>query len=643
MDCLQQFYPLLAESVDRDEIGLCQWIDTGRTVDTAMPELYELIGRRRQWKAVYVCTELDDPNGPYPADPFNPYDFAENRDRDGLTIEDGRLVDCEAPLIRLTHMLGGMPSPEPKFVSTVVESAGRVPRMEYHPVTDEETAARKRAYDEWVEANAFHGPPPTEIILVKLRSAAAAWDTLSRVSSSWQVHTEADSSEFWKRNLYPHNCRFLVFDMEKRGAMRQQSDLFRFWLSVLLISRNDVDPNVLQAHRLYSLDLSLNDAALRETFQQTVNRLNVARYRLEKSIAQDEAQRAGTDAPIPDYSVSVPISFQLPRVSDMHFDPGDYGLTGGEGSADLTVWDAYSRAARRELETLLRSADRTLDKASERVRESCRYDASEVTPLTQYQEEDMVDSLAEVYQTMLEQQEALPAALRDVEDDIDAADADFRAGAIERVTGGQAAFALGVPIGLAALCVLPGLFLGGSYLRVGASMAGAALLLALTLLIVLRVQRTKLLRLAERFQAVFQAVVSQLSFNASAFSDFLGSVASHMRGRSYLNEMRLIRVKRDSSYYFKQKHVKAIDLFLAKLSFWSAALHVGIDPHSVDILDRIDDYDGEIDYDSLYTFEQGKTYAVPLNRIGVSIGAPFSFIERIEIDREELYDDDKRL
>jgi hypothetical protein len=499
MDCLQQFYPLLAESIDRDEIGLCQWIDTGRTVDTAMPGLYEMIARRRSWKAVFVDTEPDDPHGPYPADPFNPYDFLENREREGMTVEDGVLVDCEAPLIRLTHMLGGIPSPEPKFEARLIEESGRVPRMEYHPVYDEKTAERKRAYDAWLEANAFRGAPPTEIILLKARNAAAAADTLNRVSSSWMVHTEEDSSEFWRRNLYPHNCRFLVCDMQKRGATRRESDLFRFWLGVLLISRNEIDPNVLQAHRLYSLTVELDESAASESFQQTVNRLNVARHRLRKSIERDDQLRAGTDAPIPDYQIGVPVSFQLPRVSDAQLDSGDFGLTGGAESSDLRVWSAYSAAARRELETLVRSADRTLDKASERVREKCRYTEAEVTPLTQYQEEDMNDALRKDYRSILVRQESLPGSLQDVEADIDAADADFRDGAIARVTARQAAFAFGVPIALAVLCILPGLILGGEYLRAGIAMAGAAVLLAVSLLVVLCVQRAALLRLADRF------------------------------------------------------------------------------------------------------------------------------------------------
>lgn len=641
LDCLQQFYPLLSENIESDNIGVCQWIESGATVDTAMPELYDLISRKRAWKAVIVCSEFDDVNTKYPADVVNPYDFLENKEREGLTIVNGEVVDCEAPLIRLTHMLGGIPSPEPKFKATVIEPENRVPRMEFHPVDDDETATQKKAYGAWNEENMFKGLPPTEIILVKVRKASASKDMYSLVSSSWQVHTEADSSEFWKRNLYPHNCRFLVFDMEQRGVMKQQSDLFRLWIGILLISKNDIDPNVLQAHRLYSLNILLDENALAESFQQTINKLNMAKYQLEKSIAKDEENISEVDAPIPDYTIGVPVSFQLPKISDIHFDSSDYGLTGGIGSGDMTAWETYSKKAKRELQVLVQSTDRTLDQAASRLRDRCEYSEVDVAPLTQYQVEDFNVSLSKVYKEMLEQQEALPARISDVEEEIDEANTKVRNAIIQRMTGGQASLALGITIASIILCLIPGLFFSQSKIVVGFAMLISAVLLGLAGLLVLVSQKKALVKLAKDFQMVFQNVVGEISHNASAFSDFLSSVASHIHGRSYLNTMEKNRQKRDSSYYFKQKHVKAIDIFLSKLSLWSSALHVKVDLKSVDAIDLIDDLGGEVDYDSLYSFDVGKDFTVPLNRIGVDINSPFGFVERIEIEREEVYDDDK--
>lgn len=642
LDCLQQFYPLFSESIEADAIGICQWVEAGETVDTAMPELYDLISHKRAWKAVVVCSEFDDINTKYPADAVNPYDFLENKDREGLTIVDGRIIDCDAPLIRLTHMLGGIPAPEPKFKATIVESENRVPRMEFYPVDDEESAAQKKIYNAWTEENMFKGLPPAEIVLVKVRKASAAKEMFSLVKASWQVHTEADSSEFWKRNLYPHNCRFLVFDMEQRGVMKRQNDLFKLWIGILLISQNDIDPNVLQAHRLYSLKVLLNEGALAESFQQTINKLNMAKYQLEKSLAKEAESVSEVDAPIPDYTVGVPVSFQLPKVSDLHFDTGDYALAGGIGSGDMDIWETYSKKAKREIQTLIQGVDRTLDQAASRLRDQCEYSEADVFPLTPYQEEDFRISLAKNYKEMLEQQETLPGKVSATEEEIGDADSNVRQIILQRMTNSQIAFAFGIAISSLVLCLIPGFFFSSSKAVIGVATLIAVAILGIAGLMVLLSQKKALINATKRFQMVFQTAVGELSHNASAFSDFLSSVASHIRGCSYLNTMETKRLKRDSSYYFKKKHLKAIDIFLSKLSLWSSALHIKVDLTSVDAIELIDNLVEDIDYDSLYSFDVGKDFVVPLNQIGVTISSPFGFIEKIEIEREEVYDNDKR-
>ena len=514
-------------------------------------------------------------------------------------------------------------------------------RTEFHPVVDSETAVQKRAYNTWNEENMLKGLLPTEIILIKVRKSSVSKDTYSLVRSSWQVHTEADSSEFWKRNLYPHNCRFLVFDMERRGVMKQQSELFKLWIGILLIAKNDIDPNVLQAHRLYSLSILLDEKALAESFQQAINKLNMAKYQLEKSIAKDEENISELDAPIPDYAVGIPVSFQLPKISGIHFDASEYGLTGGIGSGDMAAWEAYSKKAKRELQLLIQSTDRTLDQAASRLRDQCEYSEADVFPLTQYQIEDLNASLSKVYKEMLDQQEALPARISDVEEKIEDANSRVRNAIIQRMTGGQAALALTMAIASITLSLVPGLFFSQSKIAVGFAVLFSAGVLALAGLLVLLNQKNALVKLGKDFQMVFQGVVGEISHNASAFSNFLSSVASHIHGRSYLNILEKKREKRDSSYYFKQKHVKAIDILLSKLSLWSSALHVKVDLSSVDAIELIDDLDGDVDYDSLYSFDVGKDFAVPLNRSGIDIGSPFGFVERIEIEREEVYDNDK--
>ena len=45
-------------------------------------------------------------------------------------------------------------------------------------------------------------------------------------------------------------------------------------------------------------------------------------------------------------------------------------------------------------------------------------------------------------------------------------------------------------------------------------------------------------------------------------------------------------------------------------------------------------------YNPMYTFETGKEYQVPLNESGERVISPFGFVRKLEIIREELYEDE---
>ena len=63
-------------------------------------------------------------------------------------------------------------------------------------------------------------------------------------------------------------------------------------------------------------------------------------------------------------------------------------------------------------------------------------------------------------------------------------------------------------------------------------------------------------------------------------------------------------------------------------------MHINVDLKSVDAIELIDEM---IDYDELYSFSK-KEHEVPLNQSGSSIKSPYSFIEQLIIEREEVYD-----
>ena len=123
MESFGQFHPLFSETLEKGEVGICQWMEAGTTVEDALPELINLVEGKESWRAVIVRIQDEEDMAVQPAARMNPYDFYENADGDG------KIRENPVPLVRLTHMLGGMPVPETRFEARIVESDRMNPKV----------------------------------------------------------------------------------------------------------------------------------------------------------------------------------------------------------------------------------------------------------------------------------------------------------------------------------------------------------------------------------------------------------------------------------------------------------------------------------------------------------------------------------
>jgi hypothetical protein len=84
----------------------------------------------------------------------------------------------------------------------------------------------------------------------------------------------------------------------------------------------------------------------------------------------------------------------------------------------------------KELARMLRGAERHLDMAVGRMRRDCQYSEAEVYPLSDYQQEDLRESLDKNYEDMLEQQKRLPSDTTDIRKRAEEADGAVRSAAV---------------------------------------------------------------------------------------------------------------------------------------------------------------------------------------------------------------------
>ncbi len=646
-DNMQEHYPALRNVVESNQIGLCQWIKSGRTIETALPELYDLIGNNREWRAVIAM--YDEPDAGMQEN-NNPFDYGK-RDRIGEKSDNpvqGRTYTLkesnEIDLIRLTHLLAGAPIPSPTFEpeeypkKTMDEPLPVIPYVKYK-MDQEDYVETCNLYNIWNEAHRINGILPSEIILIRTRDITYRNDS-EVIKQAWEDHSESENSDFRERNLYPHCCKFLVFDIEKRGMMYEERDAIRFWVSVLTLSSNMLDSNVLHPHKLYNLNVDMNHEKLEEVFQDTAKKLNTAERKLEKSLAPDDGRILNVDA-IPEYELDVPVNFNSVKASPTTTQWGDFDVNfvGGVTTDEEERWNRYTVEKYLGVAQIIKSADRQLEYAALSFRDRCEYKEDEVRIIDKFAEEDLKNSIHDTYEGILKDQKELPKGVLNYEEEMKEADKKVKKDISERMSQSQILFSIFGSIIVVLLCVIPAFWQNSSQSETVIYLFGVTVLLGIAGLITIFVQREKLRKHVKAFKNYFMMLTGEMSKNARLYTAFLGDIASHIHGASYL---KIANKKKDDvarTTDIKKKHVNFIEEFRNRLKLWSSALRLSVDMNAIDEIEFALDH-SEIDFNRLYSITYDDSYrGVPLNDSGFTVRSPFNFVTKLKIEREEVYDD----
>jgi hypothetical protein len=163
----------------------------------------------------------------------------------------------------------------------------------------------------------------------------------------------------------------------------------------------------------------------------------------------------------------------------------------------------------------------------------------------------------------------------------------------------------------------------------------------LTELIVLVIQKLKTNSLIKDYNEDLRSSVGKLSENASLYSDFISKIATFTKGKQYLKKLSKKKFLFDDAYTMQQRHKKAINQFLMTIKKWCVAYDLKV---SFDIGEEVSyemDYDEKPQLNPLYTFHSIIEKEVPINRTGDFMVTPLEFVERFDLEREELYDEYK--
>lgn len=630
IESFNEHYPLFLEQLESNQVAVCRWYETGTTIDTAVPELIDVTEKVESWRAIIVQTEAELE---HPASNINPYDFEENAEYK-QEVEESKI-----PLIRLTQLLGGVPAPEVQFETVKNPIPDSANSIIYVPIRDEE---QDRAYEELSQKYSFDGKRPKEILIVTLRKKNISTEKETR--SYWNNKREIQSSEFWKRNKYPSICRFIVFDVDDSGQNEREAKMFNFWTSILLLASNEMNPNHIQAYRLYSIKSSFDKQEMQRTFQSKINELAGARHYLEQEIKLDIERQTIEKKTVPYYSVEVPVAFELPKTKDIVVSDKDFAITAQTSNDDFNKWERATRHSVDAVNTAIVGAERALDEAAERMRHNYKMKDDGVTKLDKYQKMDMCNELDKLYFDIIDTQCALHSSTEKIEKKLKEPDERVRKHIPLRVTSSKTTSIFsGLIFGVVLAMIASGYFYsiknyGSIFAIVGftATIVGA---LVLSVVITLVIQKGYFKNKISAYNLALSDAVGEIVSRSDKFSRFISNVASYTRGRSYLEILNRKQFALDHKYFKHEEHIKEINTFLNKIKLWSQAFYLDTD-FEFDCYESVPvEYSLSSKTYYRYTFEYNEAYDVIINRSGEYIDSPFSFVTKLNIQREELYDE----
>ena len=632
-------YPLFLGALDRGRIDLCRWNESGTTVDKALPGLRELTDGKEEWRAVIVHIEDETNMAEFARSGCNPFDFSINEGK----LDSSCVKDSPVPIIKLTYILGGLPAPIKVFEARELEE--KIPPKVVFEIDDELERQKEEKHGQLSKSYWYNGRKPSEIVLITFRKQSESVESHS--VRAWQDVSENTSSDFWERNRYPSNCRFMVFDVTEQGHIERDAEIFRFWASVLMIATNDIEPSFLQAYRLYKLDAAINAEELRNAFQAMVNKLRGAHNAIEERIKLERHRRINEESKLPDYFINIPVAFDYSSKPVRKAKSKHFRLAPKSTQVELIDWEGTCKEAEQEIASAYHATDRVLNQTTERLHGIADYTQSDIRKLDKYEVLDFEKQLEDTYGNIMHLLGSLPkGAIHNDANLIKSANG-VKETILSRITMSQALRGLLGTMALLFLSFIPAMFYldsqpnGSVWAIAGGFVIGACVLIVAAVLL-LCIKRHKISKAATQYVKKLRDSLSQLYMSSQNYSKYLSGITSHIRGSSYLKMFNKRSFESERIIEVRNTHKKEMEKLLNKLEAWSGAFHLNVNFGE----DAIDD-DVAVDphcpprSNHIYTFEEHEMpYKIQLNIPGSYAYSPFSFIDELKIIREELYNDD---
>ena len=685
IDAIRQENKLFFEPfLESKELAFCYWNPEGQNLYDSVPGLIEVVGRRKDWRAVIV----NNCNAEY-LKRRNPFDVVDQSAID-LLIEPERQPNVDERLEKweeqwkdyydklisekqkmykdaLSYPLQKLATwlcfrPEDYILNEVKEKQDvydwameRINRENIKSGVVLEFLERNQYKNEqrlkelirrdFVKESSLDISYPSEVHCISLRTPE---NSFFDPENYWTIHQESEYSTFADRNMYFDKMRFMVFDIFPKSHRDFRTDYIRFLAFVLIFVSNHVPGSAMQARRLYRIETETDDTPLCTLVTSYDRKLVATSEVIDNEIEKIRSEIPGelTDKAAEALfctSKDVPVLLDESCDTEKVFAEKDYGLFFDSPENEFCKWNRDYRTSEKALTYIAKQYSRSIRKSIGQMYMSGEISEANISRLTPLQIDDVREYTEKAENEMVA---SVPSDLTDIAEYTERMSQEsekVKKTILQRMTKKTTIMLSLFCLGLYFVCFFPFLFANGSTVKtvmtsvlLSTTMIG---LLAVVMIIALLFMRLSVINVVKEYNNTARAILNDLRLSMKRFSKYLTASCNVRRGYAVQNYANKNLDEYTKSLRIRKKHKEDIRKKRACLEE-EYRDYFGDKSFCDETMSRPYDYDfdQQVEYTYPAPFLAGDSRQIEFISNGNFVTVPSSYITRILTKMEGIYE-----
>lgn len=628
---LKEYMSFIQPFAKRNDFALCRWNPAGVTINEAIPELYDIVGERKEWRAIVLHHHFCDA-GKNPYDVFEGSESADEVEKNNL--------------IRLTHMLSTVPHRvkiEQNEEDVKENSYKFNKKVSYEAVQDD-----KGYYDEEGAKYYLECYRPIQITLLTTRKVV---DGKNYFSQNTGNANEKHESLFWDRNDYPSNVRFVVYDLHARGNIISKKDIFEMVNAILVLAVNDMYVLKLEAYKFYKMSVEIDKSIVEKMLEAFMNDM----YNISTEISKFRILIAGhkmveqMPGELPKLDEEYEIQFPEQDASEMIASYYGYGLAKDCPAMDHKKWNDEMEIADEAFENFKKQPLRCLKRSIGEYRELEKIKNKPVKGVfDEYQLEDLKDEMETIECEMFDLEIGSTLDYEKESELRESRKKAVRTYMSIRIPESDLLFAGGLAIMVYIVGFLPFLFSASGNAEAVAQCIGimfvCTVLLVVVGLIVMWFKKRGLIQLIADYNGQIMAIIEQARINQERFKQYVSKAFNYRKYWHFTKEVAKGRDREAIERGIPTSHMLKLHMAAVEQALELCGKICQV--YEIDSC-RFEQYDNNHKHNLQVKPEETGYYRLPIakkgteaefNGTGRKIAAPYEYVVRFNLIKEELYD-----